>query len=39
MTTWEQMRGYKISYLKDYPRGFNPFNQGLKENIKIIFFH
>jgi len=37
LTTWEQMRREKISYLKYLPKGYNPFSIGWKNNIKKFF--
>lgn len=33
-TTFEYSLMYKVSYLRKYPPGANPFNYGFKENIK-----
>ena len=37
-TTWEFTRRSQISYLKIYPRGYLPFDKGLLNNLKLIFF-
>jgi hypothetical protein len=39
VTTWEQAKHYRISYLKNYPSNFNPFDEGVIGNIKSTFFH
>lgn len=36
-TTWEHMRRPYISYLKYLPIGYNPFSQGLINNIVEFF--
>ncbi|EAR97955.2 DHHC zinc finger protein (macronuclear) [Tetrahymena thermophila SB210] len=38
-TTWEHVKKNKISYIAKMPKGFYPFNQGVFQNIKLIFFH
>lgn len=37
-TTWEQVKGKRISYLKPYPKGFRPFHFGVLENLKILLW-
>jgi hypothetical protein len=37
LTTWEQMKREKISYLKYLRKGYNPFSIGLINNFKKFF--
>jgi palmitoyltransferase len=39
MTTWEHAKHHKISYLKVFPRSHNPFDLGVRENVRTTFFH
>jgi len=39
LTTWEYMRRETITYLQPFPKYYNPFDKGIIENIKIVFFH
>lgn len=32
-TTWESTKAENIDYMKVYPAGHNPFNQGLVQNL------
>lgn len=36
-TTWERVKGSHITYLKDYPFGYSPFDKGIIENLKEFF--
>ena len=38
-STWEHSKRNRISYLKIYPRNFNPFDYGVLRNLKLAFFH
>lgn len=38
-TTWEQTKRNSITYLKSYPKYYNPFDYGLVKNFKIAFCH
>jgi hypothetical protein len=38
-TTWEQTKRESITYLKAYPRYYNPFNQGTMRNLQAAFCH
>lgn len=36
-TTWERVKGSHITYLKDYPFGYSPFDKGIIANLKEFF--
>lgn len=38
-STWEMTRWEKIDFLNAYPKGFNPFDEGVIKNIHNVFFH
>lgn len=38
-TTWEHSRRNNINYLNKYPPNIYPFDFGIKENIKLVFFN
>jgi len=37
-TTWEAFRMTKITYLEGLPEDSNPFNRGLRTNLRLFFF-
>ena len=36
---WEANARLKITYLKPYPSGYLPFNEGIINNLKGVFCH
>lgn len=37
-TTWEHTRSDIITYLKQHPKGYRPFDRGIWNNIRMVFF-
>ncbi len=38
-TSWEFLSSHKIDYINCYPYGYQPFDRGIRQNIKDVFFH
>lgn len=36
---WESIMRHKITYLHPYPKNYLPFNKGVLENLRKVFFH
>lgn len=39
LSTWESASAHKINYMKAYPLGHMPFDNGLGSNLKTVFLH